>query len=145
MVEENNLFSAAYDAHVLAAVSGHLAVYPFQNPRQDENYPPQGKGDKGQKKRLLSFEHHGHSNSLKNSDGTGTPGPRRRITRRISYAAMARKPTNVTHAINMGPSELPVSYEVLNSMPTFCFPGNTCSHIVKVHSVEIVHDAFVVG
>ena len=59
----------------------------------------------------------------------GTPGVKRRISRRVSFAAMARKPSVMVEADGGGtgtgtaPTELPVSNEVLNSLGPFCFPG----------------------
>ena len=39
-MDEDPLFSTAFEAHILAALSSHLALLPCRDPKLDDNYPP---------------------------------------------------------------------------------------------------------
>ena len=39
-MDEDLLFSTAFEAHILAALSSHLALLPCRDPKLDDNYPP---------------------------------------------------------------------------------------------------------
>ncbi len=39
-LDEDLLYSTAFEANILAAISSHLALFPCRDPKLDENYPP---------------------------------------------------------------------------------------------------------
>ena len=110
--ESNPLFCNPYEPQVVAAISAQVAMYPHSFPKQDTEYPPV---------EMMPIKRPLLENSQTTENKVPAKFKRRMATKHMSSGKNIMRRISV----KVNPVELPITAEVINSLTTFCFPGES--------------------